>query len=141
MGGMPVGMGMPMNMGQMGGGMQGKINPNLSQVYPQAGQNNMHNGKAHSTFNYGTPLAVSNTPPSSSYQRPTGVPGSSPYGAPQTHGNGYMTQQKLPYTKKQSHHAAGGGFQPHFNPAFFQQNQAAGGDWQNPHGAKRPRPE
>lgn len=39
---------------------------------------------------------------------------------------------------------AGGfqGMQPgHFNPAFFQQNQAAGGDWQNPHGAKRPRPE
>jgi len=38
---------------------------------------------------------------------------------------------------------AGGfqGLQPHFNPAFFQQNQAAGGDWQNPHGAKRPRPE
>lgn len=36
-----------------------------------------------------------------------------------------------------------GGFQgqmPHFNPAFFQQNQS-GGDWQNPHGAKRPRPE
>ncbi|KAF4630580.1 hypothetical protein G7Y89_g7549 [Cudoniella acicularis] len=38
---------------------------------------------------------------------------------------------------------AGGfnGMQPHFNPAFFQQGQAAGGDWQNPHGAKRPRPE
>ncbi|KAM3064964.1 hypothetical protein ACMFMF_011579 [Clarireedia jacksonii] len=38
----------------------------------------------------------------------------------------------------------GNGFQsmqPHFNPAFFQQNQTAGGDWQNPHGAKRPRPE
>ncbi len=38
----------------------------------------------------------------------------------------------------------GGGFQPlqpHFNPAFFQQNHASGGDWQNPHGAKRPRPE
>ncbi|KAK6614677.1 RRM domain-containing protein [Botrytis cinerea] len=38
----------------------------------------------------------------------------------------------------------GNGFQPmqpHFNPAFFQQNQSAGGDWQNPHGAKRPRPE
>lgn len=38
----------------------------------------------------------------------------------------------------------GGGFpamQPHFNPAFFPQNQGGGGDWQNPHGAKRPRPE
>lgn len=39
----------------------------------------------------------------------------------------------------------GGGFQgmqPHFNPAFFQQNQTASGEWQqNPHGAKRPRPE
>ena len=36
----------------------------------------------------------------------------------------------------------GNGFpmQPHFNPAFFPQNQGAG-DWQNPHGAKRPRPE
>jgi len=29
-----------------------------------------------------------------------------------------------------------------FNPAFFAgQNQQAGGDWQNPHGAKRPRGE
>lgn len=38
---------------------------------------------------------------------------------------------------------AGGfnGMPGHFNPAFFQGNQAAGGDWQNPHGAKRPRPE
>ncbi|RKF79669.1 putative rrm domain-containing protein [Golovinomyces cichoracearum] len=38
----------------------------------------------------------------------------------------------------------GAGFQamqPHFNPAFFQSNQAAGGEWQNPHGVKRPRPE
>ncbi|CAG8973300.1 hypothetical protein HYALB_00000062 [Hymenoscyphus albidus] len=35
-----------------------------------------------------------------------------------------------------------GGMQGHFNPTFFPQNQAAGGDWQaNPHGAKRPRPE
>ncbi|KAF2656723.1 hypothetical protein K491DRAFT_703875 [Lophiostoma macrostomum CBS 122681] len=37
-----------------------------------------------------------------------------------------------------------GGFagqQPHFNPAFFNQNQGGGdGNW-NPHGAKRPRPE
>lgn len=33
------------------------------------------------------------------------------------------------------------GMQPHFNPAFFQSNQAAGGDWQNAHGIKRPRPE
>lgn len=29
--------------------------------------------------------------------------------------------------------------QPHFNPAFFSQNQGGAGDWQNPHGAKRPR--
>lgn len=28
----------------------------------------------------------------------------------------------------------------HFNPAFFN-NQAAGGDWSNPHGAKRHRQE
>lgn len=39
---------------------------------------------------------------------------------------------------------APGGFganQPHFNPAFFNQNQGGGdGNW-NPHGAKRPRPE
>jgi len=36
----------------------------------------------------------------------------------------------------------GAGAQPHFNPAFFGQNQGGGGDgnW-NPHGAKRPRPE
>ncbi|KAI9740117.1 MAG: hypothetical protein M1818_004868 [Claussenomyces sp. TS43310] len=45
---------------------------------------------------------------------------------------------------KQSQHAGTGfqGMQPHFNPAFFQQqSQAGGNDWQNPHGAKRPRPE
>jgi hypothetical protein len=29
--------------------------------------------------------------------------------------------------------------QPHFNPAFFAGNQQT--DWQNPHGAKRPRGE
>ncbi|KAI6247319.1 hypothetical protein HI914_04225 [Erysiphe necator] len=33
------------------------------------------------------------------------------------------------------------GMQPHFNPAFFPSNQAAGTDWQNPHGVKRQRPE
>ncbi|KAF2476417.1 uncharacterized protein BDR25DRAFT_65842 [Lindgomyces ingoldianus] len=33
-----------------------------------------------------------------------------------------------------------GGNQPHFNPAFFNQNQGGDGNW-NPHGAKRPRPE
>jgi hypothetical protein len=41
--------------------------------------------------------------------------------------------------------------QPHFNPAFFGGNQGGGGmgggggggsnEWQNPHGAKRPRGE
>lgn len=38
---------------------------------------------------------------------------------------------------------AGGfqGMQPQFNPGFYPQGQAGGGDWQNPHGAKRPRPE
>jgi hypothetical protein len=139
---MPGAMGMPMNMGQMAGNMQGKINPNLSQIYPQACQNSVQNGKAHSTaFNHGTPPAVSNTPSPSQYQSPTGVPGSSPYGAPQLRGNAYVAQQMVLYTKTQSYHAAGGGFPPHFNPAFFPQNQAAGGDWQNPHGAKRPRPE
>ncbi|KAF4310014.1 Nucleotide-binding alpha-beta plait [Botryosphaeria dothidea] len=37
----------------------------------------------------------------------------------------------------------GGGAQPHFNPAFFGNQQSGGGgdgNW-NPHGAKRPRPE
>jgi len=38
----------------------------------------------------------------------------------------------------------GGGFggNPAFNPGFFQGNQGGNdGSWQNPHGAKRPRPE
>lgn len=38
----------------------------------------------------------------------------------------------------------GGGFggQPNFNPAFFNQQQQGSNDWgNNPHGAKRPRPE
>ncbi|KAI0192814.1 hypothetical protein F4808DRAFT_362668 [Astrocystis sublimbata] len=35
----------------------------------------------------------------------------------------------------------GFGQQPQFNPAFFGGNQQQGGDWQNPHGAKRPRGE
>ncbi|KAH8759749.1 hypothetical protein BGZ57DRAFT_614595 [Hyaloscypha finlandica] len=49
----------------------------------------------------------------------------------------------MPMNMSQMMPNAGGfqGMQPHFNPAFFQQNQPAGGDWQNPHGAKRPRPE
>lgn len=40
------------------------------------------------------------------------------------------------------------GMQPHFNPAFFGGgggggggNQSGGNEWQNPHGAKRPRGE
>ncbi|KAI0125296.1 hypothetical protein BJ170DRAFT_686160 [Xylariales sp. AK1849] len=33
------------------------------------------------------------------------------------------------------------GMQPHFNPGFFGGNQSGGNEWQNPHGAKRPRGE
>lgn len=49
MGGMPAGMGMPMNMGQMGGGIQGMINPNLLLVHMHHSQNVAQHGKARST--------------------------------------------------------------------------------------------
>jgi len=55
-----------------------------------------------------------------------------------------LSDPQFPYTHAKKQNTGGPGFQnlqPHFNPAFFQQNQAAGGDWQNPHGAKRARPE
>lgn len=141
MGGMPGGIGMPMNMGQMGGGMQGMINPNHHQIM-HSGQNTAHNGKVHTaTANVGQNSARSNTPLHSQYQSSIGVPGSSPLpGNPHSNRDSYMVYHEMPPTKTQSNQA-GGGFQPHFNPAFFPQNQAAGGDWQNPHGAKRPRPE
>jgi hypothetical protein len=67
MGGMPGGMGMPMNMGQMGGGMQGMINSNLNQIYMQNGQDALQIGKVHQaafevsqspTVQYSFPLSV-----------------------------------------------------------------------------------
>ena len=138
MGGMPGGMGgMPMNMGQMGGGMQGTNNPNSVQVYHR---NNLQVGKANPAS---TGQSLHNTPLTHQYRGSSReprvyLPPSKAY-SQHCYPSHINTQAKT-----QAAQTGGGGFQglqPHFNPAFFQQNQAAGGDWQNPHGAKRARPE
>jgi hypothetical protein len=162
MGGMPMGgmagglggMG-PMNMGQMGGAMQGMITYNSS-----SGCNgpSLRHGKYHcivSGTRQPSSAAMAPVPSDSQYQSWSGSSSDqlvplSPYGywvSPNAQTQlqsgskkGSRTERKA---KKHGNTGAGGfqGLQPHFNPAFFQQNQAAGGDWQNPHGAKRPRPE
>ena len=150
MGGMGSMGGMPMNMGHMGGGMQGMTRPIAANGQPFDGGLNAV-GKAYAFVpNVGQP--------SGPYiPRQAGQQAQSPHHMP---GYGYAAAQSahhtppLPHTnlqqyqaeqaKQKPNSAGAGGFQgqmPHFNPAFFQQNQAAGGDWQNPHGAKRPRPE
>jgi hypothetical protein len=116
MGGMAGGMGgMPMNMGQMGGGMPGMTSPDPFRCSSSA---------SHAE------ILLRNAPHWVSQNSPSFAFSVSNF-APQQH------------TKTYPHTTGAGGFQgmqPHFNPAFFPQNQA-GGDWQNPHGAKRPRPE
>lgn len=137
MGGMPGMGGMPMNMGQMGGGMQGTNNPNSVQVYHR---NNLQVGKANPAS---TGQSLHNTPLTHQYRGSSReprvyLPPSKAY-SQHCYPSHINTQAKT-----QAAQTGGGGFQglqPHFNPAFFQQNQAAGGDWQNPHGAKRARPE
>jgi hypothetical protein len=129
MGGMPMGSmtggmgGMPMNMGQMGGGMPGMTSPNLFRGQPSGSHGEIL--RAHASQ-----LAQPSVPQGSpSFQAPFNT---LPPRPPEQH------------TKKRLHSTGAGGFQgmqPHFNPVFFPQNQAGGGDWQNPHGAKRPRPE
>lgn len=114
MGGMPGGMGgMPMNMGQMGGGMPGMIPP--------------------------CPIPISLSQCSVATMGPKEIKLSKFHSR-----NILCITCSIPHTQADRALLGAGGFggmQPHFNPAFFQQNQAAGGDWQNPHGAKRPRPE
>ncbi|KAH8587568.1 hypothetical protein B0O99DRAFT_601527 [Bisporella sp. PMI_857] len=140
MGGMPGAMGgMPMNMGQMGG-MQGMKNPSLVPVN-STGPHVTQVGKVYpAQVNVGMSGPASMTPQLPEYQSSSGT--TSVYRAPvsvYTYSQGPLqniTKAKMPFAP-----TGGGGFQPHFNPAFFQQNQGAGGDWQNPHGAKRPRPE
>src|SRR4051794_5403519 len=100
MGGMPGGMGMAMNMGQMGGGMQGTANPTYThnQAYIHSGQNAAYSGKVHpAASNAGQVLARSNTPSYSQYQSPIGVPGSSPFsGHPQSNRDSYMGYHNVP---------------------------------------------
>jgi hypothetical protein len=124
MGGMPMGamaggMGvMPMNMGQMGGGMPGMTSPN-----PFRGNSSGSYAEVSLSYPY-LPVSqafLSVDSPLSNFP------------------------QRLDQITKRQNRVAGTtgfqGMQPHFNPAFFPQNQTGGGDWQNPHGAKRPRPE
>ena len=171
MGGMPGAMGgMPMNMGQMGG-MQGMINSNLVLVYSKSRGwqvDSRHPASQHPS-GLTPPMVRHSYIPAEGVSRAPDIqeaPGTTDYGAlgssvaaqgaprtcvPGAHGN-HQTYT-LPLRPPSPHHItqaekqltlSGGGFQnlqPHFNPAFFQPNPAAGGDWQNPHGAKRPRPE
>ncbi|SPJ82286.1 related to heterogeneous nuclear ribonucleoprotein HRP1 [Fusarium torulosum] len=59
--------------------------------------------------------------------------GGMPMGMPGNMGMGMMGPNGMPGFQ---------GMPPNFNPGFgFNQNQGGGGDWGNPHGAKRPRPE
>ncbi|KAF5017504.1 hypothetical protein F66182_10566 [Fusarium sp. NRRL 66182] len=60
--------------------------------------------------------------------------GGMPMGMPGNMGMGMMGPNGMPGFQ---------GMPPNFNPNFggFNQNQGGGGDWGNPHGAKRPRPE
>ena len=137
MGGMPGMGGMPMNMGQMGGGMQGTNNFRSA---PLHFRKNLQVGKAYPAS---TVQLLQNTPLTHQYR---GSSRALPFQL--SPNQAYILPDYLPQNKIQAKHQfakiGGGGFQglqPHFNPAFFQQNQAAGGDWQNPHGAKRARPE
>jgi hypothetical protein len=127
MGGAMAGMAAPMGMGQMGGGMPGMMTLNSHVLTSGTRRRSVHSA---------TPL-----PPR--FPSPSGLSTKLIGPMRQTsHENRYHTQPEL--QAKAYHQPTGAGFQglqPHFNPAFFQPNQPVGGDWQNPHGAKRPRPE
>ncbi|KAI9819223.1 MAG: hypothetical protein M1827_007379 [Pycnora praestabilis] len=136
MGGMPGqmgGMGGNMNMGQMGGGMPGMpgfVNPSSHRFHTSGGYQSPAPAQYFRQAPGYTPSTASHFPSISSRF-------STPVGSPQKNGT----------LRRSSDHTGQGGFQgptPHFNPAFFNQNQAMGGggdgNW-NPHGAKRPRPE
>ncbi|KAI9703292.1 MAG: hypothetical protein M1836_007858 [Candelina mexicana] len=150
MGGMGMGMGMGgmsgpmggmagnMGMGQMAGGMQGTTG--FYNPYAAIG----YRGPVVGGFNYGVadPRAATYAAagsPNIGYAGFSGVPSHSVSPSP-------ITPLATNGTLKRSMDQTGaGGFHsptPHFNPAFFNQNQGGGGDgsW-NPHGAKRPRPE
>jgi hypothetical protein len=152
MGGMAGGMGgMPMNMGPMGGGMPGRKSSRLPDPY--------FGGVLLMTANALAGISPSDvsagTLPKSpaEYTRAQLAPisqGPVPYSSPSVQPPlKTFTPQVFPLSQEQlaknpfNKTGTGGfqGMQPHFNPAFFPQNQAGGGDWQNPHGAKRPRPE
>jgi len=160
MGGMPMGGmggmgGMPMNMGHMGGGMQGTTNPTAANGQPFGGGLNA-TGKAYAFApNVGQPSGPY-IPQQTGHQVHSqqahiphyisgyGYAAAQPAHHSQPSPTHISQQYQADQAKQRPSPAGAGGFQgqmPHFNPAFFQQNQAAGGDWQNPHGAKRPRPE
>ncbi|KAB5562913.1 hypothetical protein GE09DRAFT_763859 [Coniochaeta sp. 2T2.1] len=120
MGGMPMGGGMAMGpmgpgmggMGMMGAGMPGSY-PRVPSVAPQPAS-----------------LPPPPPPPQQFYYQH------------------YQQKQRLTGAASRTTGFQGmQGMQPHFNPAFFGGNQAGGGgggggnEWQNPHGAKRPRGE
>ncbi|KAI9715885.1 MAG: hypothetical protein M1812_005705 [Candelaria pacifica] len=141
MGGMPGAMGGMagnMGMGQMAGGMQGMTG--FYNPYAATG----YRGPAVGGYNRGVPdpRAATSTAagsPTTGYAGFFGAPSHTVSPSPITSS---ATNGALNRSVDQT---GAGGFQsptPHFNPAFFTQNQAGGGDgnW-NPHGAKRPRPD
>jgi len=142
MGGMPMGgmtmgpmagMAPPMGMGQMGGGMPGKTNLDSPSSVSLRDMESL-SGKWYET-NVITGY-FSGSPSSSSTSCAGDLSIRELTNFPFAIGSYFFAAE--------ANGCTGGGFQglqPHFNPAFFQPNHASGGDWQNPHGVKRPRPE
>ena len=85
---------MPMNMGQMGGPMQGTINPNLNQVYVQHRPTVTRDGKVHPSGSMiGQPSAIANPPVFSQYQSSEEVPGSFHFYKNPAHRDTYSNHQ------------------------------------------------
>ena len=138
MGGMAGGMGMPINMGQIGA-MPGKTNPDLSQAHSWNSVV-LQNGKAHPAASNGQSNPVPQAPLNNQFSGPAPYV----YRTPQLAHTALQPQShNVRQAKRQSNYSGGGfqGMQPHFNPAFYQGQTAGGDGWQNPHGNKRPRPE
>ena len=161
--GMMGGMGGNMNMGM--GGMQGEYTFSQEGSQPRPRQHLLnHNTHYHHNLQRGAGLQ---RPPKKHIgtcgylQRPRQH--SSSHSSPDSHsltaaqdqslhwqsgfgfvsGTGFLADDSVVNTSLISIGGFGGGSQPHFNPAFFGNQQSGGGgdgNW-NPHGAKRPRPE
>lgn len=149
MGGMG-GMGGPMGMNNMGGGMPGMKIPTASQDSLSA---HFHGLGQTLVKGRDSTLFQDSRPPRGNDQlnlcRATEVeqhPAPSLCDIPQFQPCGQLPQGSpscMSSSAKQNQQHTGAGFQgmqQQFNPTFFQQ-QSPANDWQNPHGAKRQRPE